>query len=54
MSEPQDPQLAGNPLCVESAKRTRADKPRLQSSALGVVAQSCFPGAPRRTHYFSG
>ena len=48
MSQPQDPQLATNPLYLRHAERAKADKPPNRSSPLGAVAQARFPSASRR------
>ncbi|MYJ73750.1 MAG: hypothetical protein F4089_01095, partial [Gammaproteobacteria bacterium] len=48
MAEPQNPQLASNPLYIQRAERAKADKPPARSSPLGAVAQTRFPGTSRR------
>ncbi|MDE0037446.1 MAG: TauD/TfdA family dioxygenase [Gammaproteobacteria bacterium] len=48
MSQPQDPQLASNPLYLRHAERAKADKPPNRSSPLGAVAQVRFPSVSRR------
>lgn len=48
MAEPQDPQLATNPLYIQRAERAKADKPPARSSPLGAVAHTRFPGSSRR------
>jgi taurine dioxygenase len=49
MSEqPQDPQLADNPLYASRAERARANRPPSRSGALGAVAHARAPGAENR------
>ena len=48
MSQPQDPQLAANPLYLRHAERAKADKPPNRSSPMGAVAQARFPSTSRR------
>ncbi|MYF31173.1 MAG: hypothetical protein F4169_20415 [Gammaproteobacteria bacterium] len=48
VSQPQDPQLATNPLYVRHSARAKADKPPIRSSPLGAVAQVRFPSGRRR------
>lgn len=54
MAQPQDPQLADNPLYVSRSERAKAGKPPSRSSALGAVAQSRFPGAASRSEMVQG
>ena len=48
MLEPQDPQLADNPLYVRRAERANADKPPARSTPIGAVAQVRAPGVSSR------
>ena len=54
MAQPQDPQLANNPLYVSRAARALADKPPSRSSMLGTVAEVRFPGATSRREMMVG
>ncbi len=47
MPQPQDPQLADNPLYLRRAARAKADKPPSRGNPLGAVAQARFPGQSR-------
>ena len=54
MLEPQDPQLADNPLYVHRAERANADKPPSPSTPLGAVAQVRAPGVASRRAMMDG
>ena len=54
MLEPQDPQLADNPLYVRRAERANADKPPSRSTPLGAVAQVRAPGVASRRAMMDG
>lgn len=54
MLEPQDPQLADNPLYVRRAERANADKPPSRSTPLGAVAQVRAPGVASRRAMMEG
>ena len=50
MPEPQDPQLADNPLYVQRAERAKADKPPSRATPLGALAHVRAPGTASREH----
>ena len=54
MSEPQDSQLADNPLYLRQKERADANKPPSRNSALGAVAQSRFPDGTNRREMVEG
>jgi len=54
VSEPQDSQLADNPLYLRQKERADANKPPSRNSALGAVAQSRFPDGRSRREMVEG
>ena len=54
MLEPQDPQLADNPLYVRRSERAHADKPPSRSTPIGAVAQVRAPGVASRQAMMEG
>ena len=54
MLEPQDPQLADNPLYVRRAERANADKPPSRSTPIGAVAQVRARGVASRQAMMEG
>ena len=54
MLEPQDPQLADNPLYVRRAELANADKPPSPSTPIGAVAQVRAPGVAGRRAMMDG
>ena len=54
MAEPQDPQLANNPLYLRRAEAAKADHPPAPSSPLGAVAQARLPGSTSRREMIQG
>ena len=48
MGEPQDRQLADNPLYAQRSERAKEDKPPSRSTPLGAVAEARAPGATSR------
>ena len=54
MAEPQDPQLANNPLYIRRAEAAKADHPPAPSSPLGAVAQARLPGSTSRREMIEG
>ncbi len=54
MSDAQPPQLADNAAYISASERAQAGKPPSRSSALGVVAESRFPGAKSRSEMVQG
>jgi len=54
VSEPQDSQLADNPLYLRQKERADANKPPSRNSPLGAVAQSRFPEGRSRREMVEG